>query len=102
MRLQFRGEIFYWRGPSPFHFVRVPREESEELRALSSLVSYGWGVIPVRAQIGRSSWSTSLVPKDGGYLVPIKASIRDAEGLSDDDEVALALTVGEPAERTVL
>lgn len=101
MRLQFRGEIFYWRGPSPFHFVRVPREESEELRALSSLVSYGWGVIPVRAQIGRSSWSTSLIPKDGGYLVPIKASIRDAEGLSDDDEVALALTVGEPAERTV-
>jgi hypothetical protein len=101
VRLQFRGEIFYWRGPSPFHFVRVPREESEELRALSSLVSYGWGVIPVRAQIGRSSWSTSLIPKDGGYLVPIKASIRDAEGLSDDDEVALALTVGEPAERTV-
>ena len=81
--------------------MRVPREESEELLALSSLVSYGWGVIPVRAQIGRSSWSTSLIPKDGGYLVPIKASIRDAEGLSDDDEVALALTVGEPAERTV-
>lgn len=99
MRLQFRGEIFYWRGPSPFHFVRVPDEESEELRALSSLVSYGWGVIPVRAEIGRSSWSTSLIPKDGAYLVPIKTSIRDAEALGDSSEVQVSLVVGVPASR---
>lgn len=94
MRLKFSGEILYWRGPSPFHFVTVPDEESAELHAVSSLVSYGWGVIPVSAKIGRTSWTTSLFPKDGGYLVPVKASVREAEGLDVGDAVDVTLLVG--------
>lgn len=84
----------YWRGPSPFHFVSVPAEESAELHAVSSLVSYGWGVIPVSAKIGRTSWPTSLFPKDGGYLVPVKTSVREAEGLGVGDAVHVTLLVG--------
>ena len=94
MRLKFSGEILYWRGPSPFHFVTVPDEESAELHAVSSIVSYGWGVIPVSAKIGRTSWTTSLFPKDGGYLVPVKASVREAEGLDVGDAVDVTLLVG--------
>jgi Domain of unknown function (DUF1905) len=94
VRLKFSGEILYWRGPSPFHFVSVPEEESAELRAISSFVSYGWGVIPVSAKIGRTSWTTSLFPKDGGYLVPVKASVREAEGLGVGDAVDVTLSVG--------
>ncbi len=94
MRLKFSGEILYWRGPSPFHFVTVPDEESAELHAVSSMVSYGWGVIPVSAKIGRTSWTTSLFPKDGGYLVPVKASVREAEGLDVGDAVDVTLLVG--------
>jgi hypothetical protein len=96
VRLSFSGEIWFWRGPSPFHFVTVPTEESAELHAVSSLVSYGWGVVPVRAKIGRTSWKTSLFPKDGGYLVPIKASVREVEGLELDDTVQIILTLGVP------
>lgn len=94
MRLRFSGEIVYWRGPSPFHFVSVPEEESAELHAVSSLVSYGWGVIPVSAKIGRTSWTTSLFPKDGGYLVPVKTSVRRAEKLDVGDAVHVTLSVG--------
>lgn len=94
MRLSFGGEIWYWKGPSPFHFVTVPHEEGEELRAVSSLASYGWGVIPVTVTIGGTNWSTSLFPKDGTYLVPIKASVRAAEGLELGDAVQISLTVG--------
>jgi hypothetical protein len=93
MRLSFDGEIFYWRGPSPFHFVSVPVDESDELHAVSSLVSYGWGVIPVRARIGETSWETSLFPKNGGYLVPVKASTREAEALELGDIVKVTLEV---------
>ena len=44
-------------------------------------VSYGWGVIPVTVRIGEHEFTTSLFPKDGGYLVPIKDMVRKAEGL---------------------
>jgi hypothetical protein len=93
VRVDFSGRIWYWRGPSPFHFVSVPKEASAELQAVSALVSYGWGVIPVLAKIGGTDWATSLFPKDGGYLVPIKASVRKSEALELGDTVRIVLTV---------
>ncbi len=63
MRLEFSGDLWYWRGPSPFHFITVPEDESVELEAASHLVTYGWGMIPVTAQIGDTTWTTSLYPK---------------------------------------
>ena len=75
MELTFTGEIWFWRGPSPFHFVTVPDEESGALEATSAAVSYGWGMIPVTAQIGGTEWTTSLFPKDGGYIVPVKNKV---------------------------
>jgi hypothetical protein len=93
MDLRFEGEVVWWRGPAPFHFVRVPDEEAAALRAASSLVSYGWGVIPVAVRLGATRWTTSLFPKDGGYLVPVKDAVRRAEGVEVGDTVALRLTV---------
>jgi hypothetical protein len=93
MDLRFEGEVVWWRGPAPFHFVRVSDEEAAALRAASSLVSYGWGVIPVAVRLGSTRWTTSLFPKDGGYLVPVKDAVRRAEGVEVGDTVALRLTV---------
>ncbi|MCG7287055.1 DUF1905 domain-containing protein [Cellulomonas sp. ACRRI] len=93
MDLRFRGEIIHWRGPSPYHYVAVPQPEADELRAASSLVSYGWGVIPVAVTLGGTRWTTSLFPKDGGYLVPIKDAVRRAEGVALGDEVDLRVSV---------
>ena len=94
MRLEFTGEIWFWKGPAPWYFVTVPEEESAELHAVSPVVSYGWGVIPVVARIGRTRWETSLFPKDGGYLVPVKAWVREAEGLDVGAMARVVLTVG--------
>ncbi|MFL6095867.1 MAG: hypothetical protein ACJ71Y_10505 [Blastococcus sp.] len=43
MELEFRGEVWSWRGPSPHHFVTVPASEGAELRATSAMVTYGCG-----------------------------------------------------------
>ncbi len=91
--LQLTGEIWYWRGPSPFHFVTVPDEQSRQLQAVSTQVTYGWGMIPVRARIGGTEWRTSLFPKDGGYVLPVKDAVRRAEDLDDGDTVTVRLTV---------
>jgi hypothetical protein len=48
-------------------------------------------VIPVSARIGRTTWTTSLFPKDGGYLLPVKAVVRRAERIDLGDEVAVLL-----------
>jgi len=89
----FSGEIWFWRGPAPWYYVTVPEDESGELEATARAVSYGWGMIPVTARIGTTQWTTSLFPKDGGYVVPLKADVRRAEKLDVGDEVTLRLTV---------
>jgi hypothetical protein len=93
MDIEFSGNILFWKGPAPFFFVAVPAEQSHDLKAISTLVTYGWGVIPVHVQIGKTEWTTSLFPKDGLYLVPIKASVRIAENLAEGDNVTVRLEV---------
>ncbi len=94
MNLQFSGLIWHWVGPAPHYFVTVPDEQCVDLKAASKLVTYGWGMIPVRVTIGQTGWRTSLFPKDGGYIVPIRANVRRAEGLNEGDTVTVALEVG--------
>lgn len=93
MHIEFSGKIWFWQGPAPWFFVTVPEKESQDLKAISTIVTYGWGVIPVHVQIGKTEWRTSLFPKDGLYLVPIKASVRKAEDLAEGDEVTIQLEV---------
>ena len=54
-------------------------------------MTYGWGMIPVRARIGETEWKTSLFPKDGGYIVPVRASVRRAEKIGEGDTVTVRL-----------
>lgn len=93
MVIEFSGKILFWRGPAPFYFVPVPEDQSLDLNAISSYVTYGWGVIPVNVRIGKTEWKTSLFPKDGRYLVPIRANVRQQENLDVDDEVTVRLEV---------
>ena len=93
MNVQFSGTIFNWRGPSPYFFVTVPVEESDYLKSISGAVTYGWGMIPVTAQIGETVWTTSLFPKDGRYLLPLKDKIRHAEKLSEGDTISVQMAV---------
>ncbi len=94
MIIEFEGEIIHWRGPAPYLFIPVPEEVSADIKVISAIVSYGWGVIPVQARIGATEWRTSLFPKDGRYLVPIRVSVQRAEDLQVGDRVSLRLEVG--------
>jgi len=93
MELTFSGPIFTWRGPAPFYYVAVPDEESEDIRDIANAVTYGWGVIPVRATIGGTSYDTSLFPKDGRYLLGVKAAVRRSERLDEGDHVTVRMVV---------
>lgn len=94
MDFEFAGEIFEWRGPAPFYFVAVPDDESDDIKEAAPMLTYGWGVIPVEVRVGETVWSTSLFPKDGRYLVPLKEKVRKAEGLGAGDSIEISMTAG--------
>lgn len=93
MRLRFSGPIWFWRGPAPFHFVTVPPTEAAMIADISPLVTYGWGMIPASVTIGATTVTTALWPKDGGYIVPVKKALQDAEALAVDDDVEVVLDI---------
>ena len=93
MNFEFSGAIWYWKGPAPFHFLTIPHAQSSELKEIAPLVTYGWGMIPVQAQIGRTSFTTSLFHKNGLYVLPLKDSVRKAEGVEEGSHVTARIEV---------
>ena len=93
MDLRFSGTVIEWRGPAPFYFVPMPEQESSDIREVAAIATYGWGVIPVEARIGDVPFETSLFPKDGGYLLPLKDAVRRPHGLGPGDDVTVELTI---------
>ena len=81
--------VFHGLQCAPFLFVAIPEKPRSDLKAISSTVTYGWGVIPVHVQIGKTEWKTSLFPKEGRYLVPIKKSVQKSENLGLGDSVVI-------------
>ena len=94
LTFKFSGEVVYWRGPAPFHFVAVPEAQALKIKAEAARLTYGWGVIPVTAKVGKVEFTTSLFPKNGGYLVPIKNVVRIPENIEVGDIIAITLTLG--------
>ena len=93
IEIEFAGEMVFWRGPSPFHFVAVPEAACREIADVASLVTYGWGAIPAMVQIGDTTWTTSLFPRDGGYFLPVRDRVRAAEGIELGDTVRVSMTM---------
>jgi predicted nucleic acid-binding protein len=91
---EFEAEVFQWRGPAPYFFVATPAHVDDFLHAHLGELTYGWGGIPAHVRIGDTEVTTSLMPKDGVYLVPLKVALRRTEGIDDRDHVRVRLRVG--------
>ncbi len=93
MELEFTGEVIEWRGPAPFYYVVIPQPESDEIAAVANAFTYGWGVIPVRATVAGIGFTTSLFPREGSYLLPLKQAVRIPAGVGVGDRVAVELSL---------
>lgn len=94
MDWEFEGEVFQWRGPAPYFFVATPPHVDDFLHAHLGELTYGWGGIPAQVRVGATEVTTSLMPRDGAYLVPLKVALRRSEGIDDGDDVRVRLQVG--------
>ena len=93
MDLTFTSTVIEWRGPAPYYYLPLTDEAAEDVREVRKMATYGWGVIPVVARIDELEFETSLFPKDGGYLLPLKDAVRKPAGIAVGDEVSVEMTV---------
>ena len=93
MELEFSGPVVEWRGPAPYYFVALPENEAGVVDDHKAMLTYGWGAIPATVQVGDTEFTTSLFPRDGGYLLPLKDSVRHAEGIEEGNVVQVRLTL---------
>ncbi len=93
MELDFTAPIVEWRGPSPFYFVPLPPDEADLIDEVKAEVAY-WGVVPVTAWLGETSFTTAMFPREGTYFLPLKNAVRRAEDVGLGDVVEVRLSVG--------
>ena len=94
MEFEFTATAIEWRGPAPFVFLPLPADTAEIIREAASELTYGWGVIPAQATIGGTAFTTSLFPRGGGYLLPVKVAVQRAEGVGIGDEMSVRMRIG--------
>jgi len=82
-----------WTGEGgSWHFITVPEEQSDEIRAHCLVSMRGFKSARVEARIGDVSWRTSVFPmKSGGYFLPVKKEVRCSAGIAAGDEVTVQL-----------
>ncbi|CUR54908.1 conserved hypothetical protein [metagenome] len=95
MDFEFQARVIEWRGPAPFYFLRVPEEESADIKFAAKGMEY-WGQVPVVVRVDDTEFTTALFPKDGAYLVPVKNAVRLPLGIEIDQVVEVALRLGRP------
>lgn len=92
--------LWRWSGPSAANwcFLTIDGGVGEALSATALMdrlehgKKHGWGSVRLRIRIGASAWQTSAFPsKEQGWIVPVKAAVRRAEGLTEGDAVTVEL-----------
>ena len=96
------GPLWRWTtpaAPAAWHFITIDGEAGEALSGTAIMRrlegnARGFGSLKVVATIGGSTFKTSVFPsKSEGWLLPVKASVRKAEGLGEGDVVVVSLEV---------
>ena len=89
MEFQFPATVIEWRGPAPYYFADIPVDDSDDVKLAARGLEY-WGQVPVVVRVHDVQFRTALFPKDGRYLLPLRADVRRAEGI----ELGMTLDVG--------
>jgi hypothetical protein len=91
LKFEISGTVIEWRGPAPFYFLPTPVEVTEEIELYKRELTYGWGVIPAKVTIGITTVTTSLIPRNGSFFIPLKDAVRKPNGIGLGDSINLVL-----------
>ena len=93
--LKIKSKVFLYPGMAGWHFLDVPKKQSEEIKKSFGTPRRGWGSIPVTVTIGKTKWKTSIFPdkQSGGYLLPLKSEVRKMEQIFSEDKISFSLVI---------
>jgi len=87
-------------APAAWFFVTISGEAADGIRLAAIGGQWldgrkGFGSARVEAAIGDTRWKTSVFPhkESGGWLLPVKAAVRKAEGLAEGDDVMVTVSL---------
>ena len=94
-KFKIKSKVWLYPGMAGWHFVGIPKRESDQINKSFGLFKKGWGSLPVLVTLGKNKWKTSIFPdkQSGTYLLPLKAEIRKKEGISANDNVSFAIEI---------
>ncbi len=94
----FTAELWASQGPGAWRFVTLPAADSAEITELSAPRRKGFGSVRVLVTVGSTRWETSLFPDSAraAFILPIKRSVREHEGLDDGDELRVTVELRMP------
>jgi hypothetical protein len=95
LTIRIRSRLWLYPGKGGWHFITLPEGRAKEIRASLRQMRRGWGSIPVKATIGRTSWRTSMFPdkKSSSYLLPVKSDVRTKEAIEAGDSVGVMIEI---------
>lgn len=87
------ANVWLYQGSGAWHFVTIPKKISDEIKVRYSDLVRGWGSLRVNVTVGKTQWATSIFfdKELSCYILPIKASVRKAEGIVIDRNVSFIL-----------
>lgn len=90
-----KSKILVYPGMGGWRFLVLPKKDSADIKEKFGKRSRGWGSIPVSVTVGSTNWKTSIFPdkKSGTYLLPLKAKVRKAEEIDDEDSVQCTIKI---------
>lgn len=90
----FQAKLWlYSAGKSAWHFVSLPTDVADHIKAITQGRTKSFGSLSVKVTIGSTKWRTSLFRdnKANTYILPIKASVRQAENLILDQTLEITV-----------
>lgn len=101
MDFHFTAPLTRWQSDkTTWHFITLTPEVADGVRFFHHSMAEnqkrrGFGAIKVRAQIGDTSWTTSIFPDKASqsFLLPVKKQVRDGEDLAVGSDVSVRLNL---------
>lgn len=90
---EFSASLWIYGGKATWHFITLPFDITDQIDEIAIESKRGFGSVRVQVTIGATTWATSIFPDNRreSFVLPVKASVRRAEGLADGDQCHLSL-----------
>ncbi|MFI1916836.1 DUF1905 domain-containing protein [Nocardia sp. NPDC020380] len=91
----FTAELWEWESQASWYFVSLPEAVADDIDAFHGHKAAGFGSVRVKVTVGATRWATSIFPDKSRatYVLPVKKSVRTAEGLAPGKPVELSLEI---------